>query len=66
MKTLSYRLTAFVVKVFCEANQMKGVSISKKDLCHSANWVIGKQRSDGAFIEKMNVRVLYPVGRINV
>ena len=45
------RLTAFVMRVFCEAQQFDGVNIDEEMVCQSVDWLVGNQRVDGALPE---------------
>lgn len=45
------RLTAFVMRVFCHAQQFDGVRIDNKVVCESVDWLINNQREDGALPE---------------
>ncbi|XP_027048067.1 ophiophagus venom factor-like [Pocillopora damicornis] len=44
-------LTAFVMRVFCEAQQFDGVNIDEEMVCQSVDWLVGNQRADGALPE---------------
>lgn len=47
---LSYRLTAYVVKVFSMANSL--VAVQKEQICNAVKYIIlNSQRPDGRFIE---------------
>ena len=49
---LILRLTAFVMRVFCKAQQFAGVNIDEKLVCESVKWLIENQRvGDGALPE---------------
>lgn len=48
---LLFRLTAFVLKVFCQASKFDGVQIDQDLLCRSVDWLVQNQRADGAFPE---------------
>ena len=45
------RLTAFVMRVFCKAQQFAGVNIDENLVCDSIDWLITNQRADGALPE---------------
>jgi len=45
------RLTAFVMRVFCQAQQFAGVNIDEDLVCDSVDWLIANQRADGALPE---------------
>ena len=45
------RLTSFVMRVFCKAQQFAGVNIDENLVCDSVGWLIGNQRADGALPE---------------
>ena len=45
------RLTAFVMRVFCEAQQFDGVNIDEEMVCRSVGWLTNNQRGDGALPE---------------
>lgn len=45
------RLTSFVMRVFCQAQQFAGVNIDEKLVCDSVGWLMGNQRGDGALPE---------------
>ena len=45
------RLTAFVMRVFCKAQQFDGVTIDENLICESVGWLIQNQRVDGALPE---------------
>lgn len=44
-------LTAFVMRVFCEAQQFDGVNIDEEMVCRSVGWLTNNQRGDGALPE---------------
>lgn len=47
---LSYRLTAYVVKVFSMANSL--VAVQKEQICNAVKYIIlNSQQPDGRFIE---------------
>ena len=48
---LTLRLTSFVMKVFCKANEFDGVNIDENMVCESVDWLIQNQRGDGALPE---------------
>ena len=48
---LTSRLTAFVMRVFCEAQQFAGVNIDENLVCESVNWLLQTQRGDGSIPE---------------
>jgi hypothetical protein len=52
---LYFRLTAFVLKVFCQASKFDGVQIDQNLLCQSVQWLVQNQRADGAFPEMHGV-----------
>lgn len=45
------RLTAFVMRVFCKAQQFAGVNIDEDLVCDSVGWLMAIQRPDGALTE---------------
>ena len=45
------RLTAFVMRVFCKAQQFAGVNIDENVVCQSVGWLIANQRGDGSLPE---------------
>ena len=49
------RLTAFVMRVFCKAQQFDGVNIDENLICESVGWLIQNQRADGALPEVHDV-----------
>ena len=51
MSFFTLRLTAFVMKVFCQAMKFTGVNIDENLVCESVSWLIQNQRGDGAFPE---------------
>ena len=48
---LTLRLTSFVMRVFCKANEFDGVNIDENLVCESVAWLMQKQRTDGAVPE---------------
>ncbi|KAL9988942.1 hypothetical protein ACROYT_G003438 [Oculina patagonica] len=44
-------LTAFVMRVFCKAQEFAGVNIDENLVCESVNWLMQTQRADGALPE---------------
>nr|BAJ05269.1 complement component C3 precursor [Diadumene lineata] len=50
-------LTAFVVKVFCEASKFDSISdhIDENAICQSVSWILRNQRADGAIPEVHHV-----------
>ena len=52
---LTLRLTAFVMRVFCKAQQFTGVNIDEDQVCESVSWLIENQRGDGALPEVYRV-----------
>ena len=52
---LTLRLTAFVMRVFCKAQQFTGVNIDEDLVCESVSWLIENQRGDGALPEVYRV-----------
>ncbi|XP_071043014.1 A.superbus venom factor 1 [Parasteatoda tepidariorum] len=48
-KPTSTWLTAFVMKVFCQANKM--VHIDEDVLCSGVKWLVSQQQPDGSFVE---------------
>ena len=51
----TFRLTAFVMRVFCKAQQFAGVNIDENLVCESVNWLLQNQRADGALPEVLSV-----------
>ena len=53
MTSLVYflRLTAFVMRVFCQAQKFAGVNIDQDLVCTSVGWLVANQRADGALPE---------------
>lgn len=49
------RLTAFVMRVFCKAQEFAGVNIDENVVCQSVGWLIQNQRADGALPEVNHV-----------
>ena len=54
-KITVYRLTAFVMRVFCAAQKFGGISIDEDLICESVTWLVKNQRADGAFPERHDV-----------
>ncbi|GIY66063.1 complement C3 [Caerostris extrusa] len=52
-KPTSTWLTAFVAKVFCQANEI--VYINEQVMCSAVKWLVDNQQPDGSFIEKSPV-----------
>ena len=51
-----YRLTAFVARVFCAAqNEFDGIAIDENLVCDSISWILENQRQDGAFPEMKDI-----------
>lgn len=51
-----YRLTAFVARVFCAAqNEFDGIEIDENLVCDSVSWMLENQRQDGAFPEMKDI-----------
>ncbi|XP_015753158.1 PREDICTED: complement C3-like [Acropora digitifera] len=48
-------LTAFVMRVFCKAQEFAGVNIDENLVCQSVAWLIQNQRTDGALPEVNHV-----------
>ncbi len=46
-----FRLTAFIMKIFCQVQNFAGVNIDEKLICESVGWLYQNQRGDGAFPE---------------
>ena len=53
--TFLQRLTAFVMRVFCKAQQFTAVDIDEDLVCESVRWLIENQRGDGALPEVFKV-----------
>ena len=49
------RLTAFVARVLCAAQQFDGVEIDQALICDSVSWLLENQRQDGAFPEVKDI-----------
>lgn len=52
---LILRLTAFVMRVFCKAQQFAEVNIDENLVCESVSWLLENQRGDGALPEVFGV-----------
>lgn len=45
-----FRLTAFVIKVFCQATEL--IHIDDDVVCSGVKWLIKNQEPDGSYVEK--------------